>query len=241
MDLTKAKVLVTGGSSGIGYETAKQLIKSGAKTAICGRNKENLNKAAKEIGAFAVTADVSKEKDVVNLVDTVVKKFDGFNVLINNAAYGYFGTISRIELEKFNEMIAVNLTGAMLCAREASKHFIEKKYGNIINISSTAGLRGFANGTPYCASKFALAGMTECWRADLRKDNIRVMLVNPSEVQTDFSYNATKWLKSFVRRSGEINPSKLLAEDIAHTILSMLKMEDRGFITEATVWATNPS
>jgi 3-oxoacyl-[acyl-carrier protein] reductase len=140
-------------------------------------------------------------------------------------------------------MIAVNLTGAMLCTREASKHFMEKKYGNIINISSTAGIRGFENGTPYCASKFALAGMNECWRADLRKNNIRVMLVNPSEVQTDFSHNAAKWLKTFIKRVEEkdINPTKLIAEDIAHTIISMLEMEDRGFITEATVWATNPS
>jgi 3-oxoacyl-[acyl-carrier protein] reductase len=242
MDIKNAKVLVTGGSSGIGYETAKQFIKRGAKTAICGRNSENLNKAAKEIGAFPVTADVSKEADVINMVKTVIKEFDGFNVLVNNAAYGYFSHISQIDLEKFNRMIAVNLTGAMLCTREASKHFVEKKYGNIINISSTAGMRGYENGTPYCASKFALAGMNECWRADLRKNNIRVMLVNPSEVQTDFSYNAAKWLKPFIKKGNEkeINPTKLISEDIAHTIISMLEMEDRGFITEATVWATNP-
>ncbi|HEY3251369.1 MAG TPA: SDR family oxidoreductase [Ignavibacteria bacterium] len=242
MDLKTAKALITGGSSGIGYATAKKLIDSGAKVAICGRNAENLNNAAKELGAFAITADVSNEKDVINMVNAIVNEFDGFNVLVNNAAYGYFGSIENIELEKFNKMISVNLTGAMLCTREASKHFIEKKYGNIINISSTAGTRGYANGTPYCASKFALAGMTECWRADLRKNNIRVMLVNPSEVQTDFSYNAAKWLKTFIKREKEkdINPTKLIARDIAHTIISMLEMEDRGFITEATIWATNP-
>lgn len=242
MDLKNAKVLVTGGSSGIGYETAKQLIARGAKVAICGRNKEHLNKAAKELGALPITADVSIEKDVINMVNTVIKEFDGFNVLINNAAFGYFSHVSQIDLEKFNKMIAVNLTGAMLSAREASKHFIEKKYGNIINISSTAGTKGFANGTPYVASKFALAGMAECWRADLRKNNIRVMLVNPSEVQTDFSYNAATWLKSFIKqgKEREFNPTKLIAEDIAHTIISMLEMDDKGFITEATVWATNP-
>ncbi|HJY62515.1 MAG TPA: SDR family oxidoreductase [Ignavibacteria bacterium] len=234
MDLKKAKVLVTGGSMGIGYETAKLLIKHGAKVAICGRNKDKLNQAAKEIGAFAIKADVSNENDVISMIGTVISEFDGFNVLVNNAAYGYFSPVQNIELKKFNEMIAVNLTGAMLCTREASKHFIENNYGNIISISSTAGMRGYANGTPYCASKFALAGMNECWRADLRKNNIRVMLVNPSEVQTDFSVNAGG-------KKRDYNPTKLIGEDIAHTIISMLEMEDRGFITEATVWATNPS
>jgi len=242
MDLKNAKALVTGGSSGIGFAAAKALIKKGAKVAICARNSENLNRAAKELGALPITADVSIEKDVINMVKTVIKEFGGFNVLINNAAYGYFSHVSEIDLEKFNNMLAVNLTGAMLCTREASKHFTQKKYGNIVNISSTAGTKGYANGTPYVASKFALAGMTECWRGDLRKSNIRVMLVNPSEVQTDFSHNAARWLKSFIKKTEEreLNPTKLVAEDIAHTIISMLEMEDRGFITEVTVWATNP-
>jgi len=242
MDLKNAKALVTGGSSGIGYETAKLLIARGAKAAICARNQENLKSAAKELGAFPIKADVSNEKDVINMMNTVIKEFGDFNVLINNAAYGYFSHVSSIDMERFSNMIAVNITGAMLCAREASKHFTQKKYGNIINISSTAGQKGYANGTPYVASKFALAGMTECWRADLRKNNIRVMLVNPSEVQTDFSYNAGGMLKSFMKHGKErdYNPTKLIAEDIAHTIVSMLELDDRGFITEATVWATNP-
>jgi 3-oxoacyl-[acyl-carrier protein] reductase len=123
--------------------------------------------------------------------------------------------------------------GAMLCARESAKHFVEQSYGNIINISSTAGRAGFAGGTVYTASKFALSAMTECWRAELRKHNIRVMQVNPSEVQTDFFVNAGGAERPF-------NESKLQSVEIAHTILSMLEMNDRGFITEATVFATNP-
>jgi len=234
MNLKNAKVLVTGGSSGIGLETAKHLVQNGAKTAICARNSKQLNKAADEIGAIPIIADVSDETDVIRMIEFVIKEFSGFNVLINNAAYGYFNPVQHIDLKKFNEMLSVNLTGAMLCTREASKHFIENNYGNIISISSTAGMRGYAGGTPYVASKFALKGMTECWRADLRKNNIRVMLVNPSEVQTDFSVNAGGKKRDF-------NPTKLVGEDIAHTIVSMLEMEDRGFITEATVWATNPS
>ncbi|HXQ77858.1 MAG TPA: SDR family NAD(P)-dependent oxidoreductase, partial [Gemmatimonadaceae bacterium] len=98
---------------------------------------------------------------------------------------------------------------------------------------STAGQRGFANGSAYCSSKFALHALTECWRAELREHNIRVMQVNPSEVQTSFGSTESKPVKPQ-------NPSKLIAEDVARVIVSMLEVEDRGFVTEATVWATNP-
>jgi 3-oxoacyl-[acyl-carrier protein] reductase len=120
----------------------------------------------------------------------------------------------------------------MMVARESAKHFVKQNSGNIVNIASTAGQRGYANGTTYVATKFAVHGMTECWRTELRKNNIRVMQVNPSEVQTNFFVAAGQ------PRSG--NPTKLEGEEIAHTICSMLSMEDRGFITDATVWATNP-
>jgi 3-oxoacyl-[acyl-carrier protein] reductase len=121
----------------------------------------------------------------------------------------------------------------MLMAREAAKHFIERKSGNIINIGSTAAIRGAANGTAYYGSKFALRGMTECWRAELRPFNIRVMLVNPSEVLTDFY--ATAGLPQ-----NRQNPTKLRGEEVAHAVRSALEMDDRGFVTELTLFATNP-
>jgi len=123
--------------------------------------------------------------------------------------------------------------GAMMVARESAKHFIGRAYGNVVNISSTAGQRGVANGTAYCSSKFALHGMTECWRAELRQHNIRVMQVNPSEVQTSFGAARSKSVRAE-------NPTKLYASDIGELIASMLETEDRGFITESTIWATNP-
>jgi 3-oxoacyl-[acyl-carrier protein] reductase len=233
MDLKKAKVLVTGGSSGIGYEAAKTLITAGAKVVICGRDEDRLAKAAKELGAIPVKADVSNEEDIVTLVRETIEKLDGYNVLINNAAYGYFSPLQSIDTVKFKEVLMTNITGAMICGRESAKYFIEKSYGNIINIASSAGTGGFANGSPYCATKFALRGMNECWRAELRKHNIRVMLVNPSEVQTNFGINAGGKPRDF-------NPTKLEGAQIAHLIKSMLEMDDKGFIPEAGVWATNP-
>jgi 3-oxoacyl-[acyl-carrier protein] reductase len=157
---------------------------------------------------------------------------NGFNVLINNAAYGTFGLLKDQDTEVFEKLISTNITGAMIAGREAAKHFIDCNYGNIINISSTAGNAGFAGGTAYVASKFALKGMTECWRAELRKSNVRVMLINPSEVQTPF-YKALGGERPF-------NPTKLQASEIAHLVIAVLSMRDVGFVTEATVFATNP-
>lgn len=233
MELKNAKVLVTGGSLGIGYAAAKILIEAGAKVVICGRDEEKLHNAARELGAIAFKADVAVESDVINLVKYTIEKLGGYNVLVNNAAYGYFSPLTQIDTKKFNDVLMTNITGAMFCGRESAKYFVEKIYGNIINIASSAGKAGFANGTPYCATKFALRGMTECWRTELRKNNIRVMLVNPSEVQTNFGINAGGKQRDF-------NPSKLEGSHIAHLIKSMLEMDDVGFIPEAGVWATNP-
>lgn len=233
MDLKNAKVLITGGSMGIGYAAAKILIDAGAKAVICGRDEKRLEKAAKELGAIPILADVSSESDVISLVAKTIEALGGYNVLINNAAYGYFSPLTGIDTGKFNELLMTNITGAMVCGRESAKHFIEKSYGNIVNIASSAGTGGFANGSPYCATKFALRGMNECWRAELRKHNIRVMLVNPSEVQTSFGINAGGKPRDF-------NPTKLEGTHIAHLIKSMLEMDDKGFIPEAGVWATNP-
>lgn len=233
MKISDAKVIITGGSMGIGLETAKVLIEHGATVAICGRNEEAIKAAAASVGALAIVADVSIEKDVIDMIEQVKGKWGTFNVLINNAGFGTFGSLVDTSVDDFQRVFSTNVLGTMLCAREASKHFIEKEYGNIINISSTAGKAGFAGGTVYTASKFAVQAMTECWRAELRKHNIRVMQVNPSEVQTNFIPNSGGIARPF-------NESKLQATEIAHTILSMLEMNDRGFITEATVFATNP-
>ncbi len=162
----------------------------------------------------------------------VMKTFGDLDILINNAGVGVLKPLVDFDLKSFENVFATNVTGPMLMAREAAKIFIKRNRGDIINIASTAGYRGAANGTAYYASKFALRGMTECWRAELRKYNIRVMLVSPSEVITNFAATAGIQQKD--------NPSKLRGEDIAHGVRSVLEMNDRGFTTELTVFATNP-
>ena len=233
MDLTNAAVLVTGGSCGIGFETARVLRERGARVAICARHQDMLEAAAKQIGAFPIVADVSKEDDVQRMIQMVVKEYGDYNILINNAGFGVFASLIELSAEEFFRVWQTNVLGAMLVARESAHHFIARAYGNIVNISSTAGQRGFANGSAYCASKFALHALTECWRAELRQHNIRVMQVNPGEVQTGFGAEQTTQVKPQ-------NPTKLTASDIGQLIVSMLEIEDHGFVTESTIWATNP-
>ena len=233
MDVRSARALVTGGSSGIGLETARQLRQRGAKVAICGRDESRLTHAAKEIDALAIHADVAVEADVVRMVRHVIDAFGGYDVLVNNAGFGIFAPLVETDLAAMQRVFATNVFGAMLVARESARHFVAQNRGNIINVASTAGRRGFAGGTAYAASKFALSGMTECWRAELRKSNVRVMQIDPSEVQTDFVVASGREARAYSER-------KLRAGDIAQTIIAMLELPDRGFITETAVWATNP-
>jgi 3-oxoacyl-[acyl-carrier protein] reductase len=233
MDLRTAKALVTGGSSGIGYATAQLLRDRGAEVAICGRKADALEEASAELGALAIVCDVSKEDDVRRMVAKVISDLGGYNVLVNNAGFGHWAPLVETTASDFRRVWETNVLGAMLVARESARHFVAQNSGNIINIASTAGQRGSIGGTSYVSTKFAVSGMTECWRAELRKHNIRVMQVNPSEVQTNFFVASG-------RHARPENPTKLESEEIAHTICAMLAMEDRGFITDATIWATNP-
>ncbi|MBZ2183563.1 MAG: SDR family oxidoreductase [Bryobacter sp.] len=232
MNLKDAVAIVTGGSSGIGYAIAETLKEAGAKVAITGRHRERLTQAEQELGVWATNADVSKEEDVKRVFAEVIEEFGHVDILVNNAGFGVFHELVEQDRESFEAVMATNVTGAMMMGREAAKHFIERQSGNIVNIASTAALRGAPRGTAYYASKFALRGMTECWRAELRKHNVRVMLVNPSEVVTGFFDTAGL--------PQQVNETKLQPEDIAHAVRAMLEMNDRGFTTELTVFATNP-
>lgn len=232
MNLKNAVALITGGSSGIGRAIAQSLAASGARVAITGRDPRRLSEAARELGVHPIHADVAVEADVLRTMDEVLKKFGDLDILVNNAGVGTFKNLVDMTTAEFETVFATNVTGTMRMGREAAKHFVKRNRGNIVNISSTASLRGAPQGTAYYASKFALRGMTECWRAELRKNNVRVFLVNPSEVVTHFYQTANLPQKD--------NATKLRGEDIAFMVKAVLEMEDRGFTPELSIFATNP-
>jgi 3-oxoacyl-[acyl-carrier protein] reductase len=233
MNIKDSVFLVTGGSAGIGKVTAKMLADKGGKVAITGRDKSKLEKVAKEIGVFPILADAAKEEDVNKTYELLLEDFGKLDCLINNAGIGGgWGEITELDMKAFRNVYDVNVFGAAMMGSKAAQIFKKQNHGNIVNIASTAALKGYASGTVYASSKFALRGMTQCWQADLRKYNVRVILVNPSEVTTAFGN--TK------RVEREEVSNKLRSEEIAHTIVSTLEMDNRGFIPEVTVWATNP-
>jgi len=230
MEFQGKRALVTGGSRGIGKAIAKALIDRGVRTVITGRNPEVLAASAKELGAVGIRADVASEEDCVRSVNEALKALGGLDILINNAGIGRGAPLVETTLEMMREVYDVNVFGAMVMGRECARIFVKQESGTIVNISSTSGTKGGARGTVYSSSKFALKGMTECWRDELRRHNIRVVLVNPSEVQTEWGG----------RKLDDINPRKLVPEDIAAAVVGILAMDERGFVPEFSVFATNP-
>ena len=233
MRIENSTFLITGGSSGIGKAIAELVIQKGGKAAITGRDNKKLDEVAAEINAFAIHADVSRADDVERTYSEFLGEFGHLDCLVNNAGIGGgWAGIDELDIEAMRTVYSVNVFGAAMMGQKAASLFKEQDKGNIVNIASTAALKGFAKGTVYSSSKFALRGMTECWQADLRKHNVRVFLINPSEVPTAFG--------STERVEREEADNKLRSMEIAHATVSALEMDDRGFIPELTVWATNP-
>lgn len=232
MKLDSARALITGGSEGIGYGIAEALKARGADVAILSRSEDKVKAAAKKLDAHGIVGDVGVEAEAVRSVAAAIEALGGLDILVNNAGFGYFAPLVDMETEKFEAVFRTNVTGAMIVGREAARHFVAQNSGHIVNISSTSGLGGGKNSTAYSGSKFALRGMTECWRAELRPHNVRVTLVNPSEVQTPFF--------SKIGHEQELSEKKLRPSEIADAIVGALEIDDRGFIPEFSVFATNP-
>jgi 3-oxoacyl-[acyl-carrier protein] reductase len=233
MNLKGTNWIVTGGSSGIGKAIASTLTDEGAQVMITGRNKEKLMIAAEVIGAIPIWADVSTDDgigQVYNQVETQWNnKLDG---LINNAGIGVFKPIDTCDRSDFETVFQTNVFGVAMMSKQAAILFKNQQQGNIVNIASTASLKGFAQGSIYASSKFALRGLTQCLQAELRPYNVRVFGINPSEVTTAFNQES--------RTERSVEDNKLRAQEIAHTIIFALKMDNRGFVPELSIWATNP-
>jgi len=182
--------LVTGGSRGIGFATAKILSENGATVIITAKNQERLEKSTSEIpNVIGITADIRNRNDVKNVVSRIVEKFGKLDILVNNA--GIFPKIKQlheIDEDEWNEVLDVNLTGQFRFTKEAIP-YLQKTSGSIINISSDAGLKAYQgfNADAYSASKAALILLTKCWALEYAKDKIRVNCICPGVVDTDMT------------------------------------------------------
>lgn len=175
--------LVTGGGSGIGEAIARAFIAAGAKVAITGRNAQRLEAAAKAMGATAIPADVADEASVVALFKSIDRTFHALDILVNNA--GITGPVSRaadMDIAAWDETMAINVRGTLLCIKYAVPRMRARGGGSIINMSSLMGLRGTPMRAAYTASKHAVIGITDAVAQEVGVDNIRVNALCPGAV-----------------------------------------------------------
>ena len=233
MNLQGKNIIITGGSLGIGRETARNMVLKGANVLITGRSESRLKEAEKYTGAKILTFDISDSDSIVENSQKCIDILDGrVDVLINNAGIGVSKSIDQLNIDDFLKVFSVNVFGLALFTKQIVPLMIKKSFGTIVNVGSTASLKGYKNGSIYSSSKFAVRCLTQCWQAELRPHNIRVCQVNPSEVTTAFGNSK--------RIEREDVDNKLTPKEISHSIISAIEMDDRGFINELNIWATNP-
>ncbi|ANW95016.1 3-ketoacyl-ACP reductase [Wenyingzhuangia fucanilytica] len=237
INLKGKNALITGAGKGIGKAIALALAAEGVNIALLARTEKDLLATAKEVTALGVkavtvVADVASLEEVNKATGIVFSKFDSIDILINNAGIGKFGKFLELSVKEWEQIIQVNLMGTYYVTRAFLPQMIERNSGDIINISSTAGLRGAAVTSAYSASKFAVLGLTESLMQEVRKNNIRVTALTPSTTATDMAININLT---------DGNPERVMQpEDIAELIVAQLKLNRRVFVKDAGIWSTNP-
>ena len=235
--LTGKTALVTGAGKGIGKAIAIALAQEGVHVGLLARTEKDLLIVAEEIKALGVnvsiaTADISNRVEVEAAISKLQNQLGSINILINNAGTAAFGKFLELEPEVWENMIKVNLFGVYYATRAVLPQMIERKSGDIINISSTAGKAGNAVTSAYSASKFAVFGLSESLMQEVRKHNIRVSALAPSTIVTDLANSANLI-------TGD--PEKVMhPEDFAEYVIAQLKLNQRIFVKEAGLWSTNP-
>lgn len=222
--------MITGGNSGLGKATAALLIEKGADVLITGRNSKKTEKVAQTLNCKHLVFDISEINKIEVAAKQCLEVLNGVDVLVNSAEIGEFGLLEELDYSEFESVFNTNVFGLTMFTQAILPNLKTSK-GDIVNIASTASLKGFAYGSIYAASKFALRGLTQCWQVELSKHNVRVIQINPSEVPTAFNQAD--------RNEKELVDGKLTPQEIAHIIVSSLEMDARGFIPEVTVWAIN--
>ncbi len=197
MDPTGRHILVTGASSGIGRAAALELARRGARLTIAARRVEELAKTAEACRAAGaecepVVADVSRRDDCFRMVAAAVARFGPVDVLVNNAGFAIFDSVGEATADDAERMMATNYFGALWCAQAVLPSMLERSSGAIVNVGSIAGLMGYARMGAYCASKFAVTGMTEALRAEVETRGVAVSLVAPATTETEFFVTAEK-------------------------------------------------
>jgi 3-oxoacyl-[acyl-carrier protein] reductase len=233
-DLTGTVVAITGASAGIGREAARQLVEAGASVALSARRADRLDELVAELGAdraVAVAGDVRLAADNQRLVDAALARFGRLDSLVANAGIGAYGGILDGTDEELVEMIETNFTGTVWSVRAAVPAMLAAGGGDVVIVSSVAGLRGGADEAVYAGTKFAQMGLAGSIDRELREKGIRVSTINPAGVHTEFAIGRGRtegepWLDEVLR-----------PEDVAAAIVTVLRQPRRLRTQTWSMWS----
>ena len=216
-------VLVTGSSSGIGYEITSNLLDLGAKVIGIARNHDKSNLQNKNYTTYS--CDLSIHDNLEILLKKILKNHPQINCFISNAGYGNFGPLENYSTLQINKFFSTNLISHLIITKHLLPHFKRNKMGDIIFIGSEAGLSGAKNGSLYCAAKFGLKGFTEALSKDIAKNNIRVSIINPGMVRTEFFENLNF-------EPGESEENAISVRDISSTVTYILRLSRNTIVDQ---------
>jgi 3-oxoacyl-[acyl-carrier protein] reductase len=227
--LSGKSALITGASRGIGRAIASRLGRMGASVAVCARNREALERAAaalreQGIRTLPIVADITRTDDIERMIAQACDQLGEIEILVNNAGIGVFGPFHERSEADWDAVLGTNLKAVFLTSRALASRMMRLGRGHIINISSLASKSAFSGGAVYCASKWGLMGLSACMAEDLRAHGIRVSVICPASVATEFSAHTGR------------DPRTLLQpEDVAHAVAALVTQSEGSFISEVDV------
>lgn len=240
MQTLKGKTaIVTGAGKGLGRAMALEMAAEGVNLGLIARTEADLQSVAQEVKAqypevavaYAV-ADVAEYDQVKTAVNQLVASLKTIDILVNNAGVLKVGGFLELPVAEWEQVMRVNVFGTYYVVHEVLPHILQQGKGDIINVASTAGLKGNAKLSAYGASKAAVINLTEALMQEVRKSNIRVTTINPSTIATEMTLNA---------KFTDGNEDKVLQpEDLAVLVVHNLKLPQRAFVKDFGLWSTNP-
>lgn len=238
-NLNGKTALITGGGKGLGKAIALSLAAEGVNIGLISRTITDLKAVAEEVKAMNAdikvafaAADISDYEQITGAITSIKNELGIIDILINNAGVGKFGKFLDLSVEEWEDIVKINIFGAYYATRAVLPEMKERRSGDIVNISSSAGLKGAPLTSAYSASKFGLIGMSESLMQEVRKDNIRVLTMTPSTISTDMAKNLNLT---------DGNPDTTLQpEDFAELLTAHLKLPRRALVKDVSLWSNNP-
>lgn len=226
--LTGKRAIVTGASSGIGKEVALRLLQAGAEVGLVSRNPDRiLSELPIHSHAKAYAIDLGKMERVSSEMQAVVADMGGVDILINNAGMAYIGELINMPLDEWQKLFDLNLTSVFLSLQAVLPTMRSQKNGTIINVASIAGKQGFPNWAAYCASKFALLGLTQAIAAEEQPHGIKIMSICPGSVDTPLWDSLGDKVPPSFNRAAMLRP-----ETVAESIMTLVNLPADAIVNE---------